>query len=479
MKYLTIVFLITSGIMLGQWIAQPLLTVPGQTYYPSVVDVNKDNYPDIIAASNPEGIWLWAGDTSFLPRWSPLDTIEMPGLRFYSTGIGDFNRDGNADMVATSYPGVYTWTGDGAPNPRWTLQSQPDQSGFYIGSQAKDLNHDNICDIVASSTGGSRKGISVWLSDGNTNPGWIRQPAPGPDTTYDYHTVTVADVNKDGHLDIVAGHQNDRLGIKVWTGNGGQGGQVIFTPQASPTTSGQYLTVAVGDVNNDGNPDIVGAQQQVNIGVWLGDGNINPHWTPANGPPASGDYWGVALGDLNGDRNLDIVASNVGSREIQAWFGNGGQGGNLVWTPAPAFSPSAGYEGVVITDVNHDNKPDVIAGNWSARGIQVWINNITTIEENRSSEPAAFTFDCRPNPFSQKIDLILRMAEENTLTIKVFDLTGRLIKVIVNKRILPGQYQFFWDGTDSEGRSVTSGTYFVRIKTRTLSLTKPVVYLGQ
>ncbi len=475
---LFVISIIFFSLSAGQWIAQPLLSLPGQNYYPVIVDINKDGYLDIVASCNPDGIWFWAGDTAFLPNWTPLDTVEMTGTYMYVPGVGDFNRDGNPDLVCTSWPGLYTWTGDGSANPQWTPQAQPDNIGFYIGCQAKDINHDTICDIVASTSGGSNKGISVWTSDGNTNPNWIRHPAPGPDTTYDYHTLILADVNKDTHLDIVAGHQNDRAGIKVWTGNGGQGGQVIFTAQESPTASGEYLNVAVGDVNNDTNPDIVGAQRGVGVDVWLGDGNQNPHWTAANGPQSTADYWGVALGDLNGDGNLDIVASNITTREIQAWFGNGGQGGNMVWTAAPPFSPSAGYEGITIIDVNRDNKPDVIAGCWSNRGVQVWINNITEVKENNQNILVDFSGSFTPNPFNQKTQLKFVLKKESNVIVKIFDALGRLVSKGMNGKLGSGTHQITWHGLDQKGQRVPNGTYFITLEIEGKRITKPVIYIG-
>lgn len=472
-----VMFVLVFTLSFAQWIPQNLLQVPGQCYFPTVADVNRDGKFDIVANANPGGVWFWAGDTAHLPNWTPLDTVEMSGKYTYCTGIGDFNRDGKADLVTTSWPGLYTWTGDGAANPSWTPQAQPDQSGFYIGCRAADINHDTVCDIVASTSGGSNKGIGVWLSNGSQNPGWIRQPAPGPDTTYDYHTLTLADVNKDGHLDIIAGHQNDYLGIKVWTGNGGQGGQVIFTAQESPTATGQYLTVAVGDLNNDNNPDIVGAQQGSGIGVWLGDGNANPHWTAANAPPVSADVWGVNVGDLNRDGNLDIIASNISAQEIQAWFGNGGQGGNLVWTPAPAFSPSGYYEGVTIADVNYDGKPDVIAGNWNSQGVQIWINDITAVGESTPQVIGDLIGSCAPNPFCRRTSLRFSLKKETLVSFKVFDRLGRLLKASSACKFGPGSHQYTWDGYDQNGQKATAGTYFLVVELNSEKITRSVVYI--
>jgi hypothetical protein len=436
--------------------------MPGQTSYPSVVDINKDTLYDIVSTCNPGGVWLWAGDGGALPVWTPLDTIVLGGVYMYKTAVGDFNQDGNPDIAATSWPGVYVWTGNGAYNPSWTARVRPITTGFFIAIDVADLNHDNISDIVAAPTGTDHLGVNVWLSDGNPSPAWIRQPAPGPDTTLRYRYLTIADVNEDGDMDIVAGHQNDQQGIKVWTGNGGTGGQVIFTPQASPALSGEYFQVAVGDVNNDSHPDIVGAHRNTGIDVWLGDGATNPNWTPVSGPSVSGNFNGVALGDLNLDGNLDIVATDLTTQTTAAWFGNGGPGGNFVWTLAPAFSPGGYYEGVNVTDVNRDSKPDVIASYVTGNRIQVWINDLTGANESKPM-PAGKIGVCTPNPFSNKTTIDLVLTNDSDVSLKIFDQIGRLIRTTDGARLNAGHHALSWDGRDSEGRFARNGIYFLMI----------------
>ncbi len=471
---LLFIVICSVNLSLAQWIPQSRLVMPGQSYYPEIADVNSDSILDIVSQCNPGGVWLWASDGGYLPNWTPLDTITMPGIYMYCAAAGDFNQDGNTDLVATSWPGMYAWTGDGAANPAWTSQARPATVGFFIGCETADFNNDGISDIAAATSGGSNLGLNVWLSDGNTSPSWIRQPAPGPDTTLDYHTLEAADVNRDGNMDIVAGHQNDNFGIKVWTGDGGSGGMVAFTAQASPASSGQYLNVAVGDVDNDSNPDIVGAHLNTGIGVWLGDGQANPSWTPATAPAVSANIWGIALGDLNQDGNLDIVASNVTSNQVQAWFGNGGQGGSMEWTLAPAFTPTAGYEGIEIIDVNRDGHPDVIAGCWSLNGVQVWINDLTGVLENERGQQFS-AGNCVPNPFAHRTRLAVQLRETANVSWKVFDQLGRLVKASESVKLASGNHTLTWNGKDRNGLRVKSGAYFLVVRVGDQVSTRSIV----
>jgi photosystem II stability/assembly factor-like uncharacterized protein len=67
-----------------------------------------------------------------------------------------------------------------------------------------------------------------------------------------------------------------------------------------------------------------------------------------------------------------------------------------------------------------------------------------------------------PNPFNSTTILRYDIRNEGTITIKVFDLFGREIRTLVDRRVLAGAYSAFWDGTNEHGESVSSGVYFVQ-----------------
>jgi hypothetical protein len=218
----------------------------------------------------------------------------------------------------------------------------------------------------------------------------------------------------------------------------------------------------VGDVNNDSHPDIVGAHRNTGIDLWIGDGAANPHWTQVLAPSVSGNILGVALGDLNLDGNLDIVATDQSTLSTLAWFGNGGPGGNFVWTPAPSFSPGGYYEGVYITDVNRDSKPDVVAGYVTGNCIQVWINDLLGANESRPAI-ADRIGACAPNPFSNKTTIDLALINDSDVSLKIFDQMGRLIRAKGGMRLGKGHHALAWDGRDSKGRLARNGIYFLMI----------------
>ncbi len=70
-----------------------------------------------------------------------------------------------------------------------------------------------------------------------------------------------------------------------------------------------------------------------------------------------------------------------------------------------------------------------------------------------------------PNPFRERTRICFRMDEvkPQTVTIKVFDALGRLVRVLLVQVTGPGQYEVVWDGRTDAGMPVPSGTYFYLI----------------
>jgi len=70
-----------------------------------------------------------------------------------------------------------------------------------------------------------------------------------------------------------------------------------------------------------------------------------------------------------------------------------------------------------------------------------------------------------PNPFygRTRISYQIPRGKDVGVTLKVYDITGKLVRVLVDTEQCPGFYTVNWDGHDRNGRTVSSGVYFVRI----------------
>jgi hypothetical protein len=67
----------------------------------------------------------------------------------------------------------------------------------------------------------------------------------------------------------------------------------------------------------------------------------------------------------------------------------------------------------------------------------------------------------RPNPFNPKTTIAYSLAGRSRVTIRVYDLAGRVVRTLVDDEREPGEYAALWDGTTDSGKHAASGVYFI------------------
>lgn len=84
-----------------------------------------------------------------------------------------------------------------------------------------------------------------------------------------------------------------------------------------------------------------------------------------------------------------------------------------------------------------------------------------------------------PNPTIGPVRLSFAIRAGETGTMRVYDLTGRLVRDILGPIEGPSSQSIVWDLKDGHGRAVPAGVYFARLETKTKTLTRQMVLLGR
>ncbi|PYR35033.1 MAG: hypothetical protein DMF93_22420, partial [Acidobacteria bacterium] len=158
--------------------------------------------------------------------------------------------------------GVRTLLGGGDGSFRAT-RTAPIFNRFRSAAVAADLNRDGKEDVVVVVPGA---GIEIWYGDGAG--GFLGALGIPLNARIALHAVRVADLNHDGYPDIV-GAGDDQITVLLNNGGGGFPAPT-YLPATDPdgNSFGTFGTIALADINSDGHADVVTDLG----GVWLGHG---------------------------------------------------------------------------------------------------------------------------------------------------------------------------------------------------------------
>jgi len=353
--------------------------------YLAVADFNGDGRPDIAVANQGS-----ANITILLAKAGggyTSSTVTVAG-GITSIVAADLNGDGKVDL-AIGNPGpssgnITYFVNDGAGNFTATPMSPVLNASpkFVI---APDMNADGYADLVWSDGSAALTRMGSTITIGGLFSGFNPMGSAGyginPSSPSAYPGtpaggfMAVGDVNNNGEVDVVVvTNKND---IVTMAGNGL--GALIASWWSALPTGTQSKFVALADVNRDGNLDAIVTCNDGNVYVMLGNGTgaftLQGTGTAFGGTSASG----VAAGDFNGDGFLDLAVTSSASNSVYILLGNGT---GTFATPA-ALVLSLGVAGtggtVVAKDVNGDGKIDLLVTDKTNGQVYVFLNNLPSI----------------------------------------------------------------------------------------------------
>jgi hypothetical protein len=340
----------------------------------AIGDLNGDGKADIAVASLTTDRLGVRFNTTTPGSSSPtfgarVDLITATQPR--GVAMADLNRDGRLDLAVTNFGtdnvSVFlntTPVGDGTP-------SFSTKTDFGVGDGpgsivARDFNGDSLIDlVVGNQTAGTISVLPNATAANASTPSFqLHVPYAAGTLVVD---LAAGDFNLDGLPDVATVHQT-ATDVGLLLNNSILGAGIIFSAPTSVAIGSAPRGLAVADFNGDGRPDLAVSRTNAdNAAVRLNTtapGGTTPSFAAAVTFGVGDEPYGVAAGDINGDGKPDLVVANQTGASLSTLINT---------TPPGAASPTfaakvdmssgAGSQGVAIADLNGDGRHDVAVAN--------------------------------------------------------------------------------------------------------------------
>lgn len=368
---LSLGFLSGDSVVKAPHFRQISIPVDRGPHWVSVADLDRDGNPDIVVANADAGtvsILLGDGKGAFRnPPGSPFAAGHLPN----DLAFADMNGDGKLDLVIANHqaPSITVLLGDGsgrfspAPGSPFDVHSNPHPHGVV----AADFDGDAKPDVVTDSWAANQ----IEFLSGN-GKGGLRRPGRFFAVGHrPYERLRSADFNHDGHPDIVTTNLDDGT-VSILRGDG-KGG-FTTAPGAPFAAGGKPWQVFVGDINGDGNEDLVVIPYQRDlpsptqnaVTVLLGNGRGSFSAMPPLPLGECGGPDSVTAGNL-GTGRITIAVACAQSRELVLFISD--VPGHFTRYSVPA---KGGWGGIAIAKLTKDNRGEIITADSENNTITIY-----------------------------------------------------------------------------------------------------------
>jgi dipeptidyl aminopeptidase/acylaminoacyl peptidase len=245
-------------------------------------DLDGDGDTDLLATIAKDNALVWwenggqAKDGNFVLTYHVI-TEEFDQTQ--SIMAIDLDQDGAMDVLSSSMwlSQIAWWRNLGGDPIEWEMQVIEDELIWAHWAEAGDINNDGHLDVLGA--GYNSDEITVYFNDGESPFDWTRQVV---DDRFDGAlTVIPADIDDDGHLDVIGTANNSNL-ITWWRNDGGN--PIIWERQMINSGFFGAWPVAAADMDNDGDVDVVGGADKMKTILYWENTRYSPEKPKAIDP---------------------------------------------------------------------------------------------------------------------------------------------------------------------------------------------------
>jgi hypothetical protein len=295
-------------------------------------------------------------------------------------------------------------------------------------------------------------------------------------------SVAIGDLDGDGKPDLaVVNNASNTVSVFRNTATSGSIGSGSFAAKQDFTTGTNPGSVAIGDLDGDGKPDLVLANQSSNTVSVLRN-------TATSGSIGSGSFAAKqdfatgaapqqsAIGDIDGDGKPDLAVANDGGLNTVSVLRNTATSGSIgsgSFAVKQDFTANNPYS-LAIGDIDGDGRPDLVLANATSNTVSVLrnagqYNNALSIDYNQSTTISNH-YSISPNPFKETFTLNIALVASENIEITIADPIGKIIKKEQYHINIPNQKVEI-----SDLNTLSTGIYYVTIKDGVNILTKKII----
>lgn len=355
--------------------------------------------------------------------------MAVSGPILAAPAVGDVDGDGDREIVLLQEHFMNVLRGNATVQAFRNVTA--DGQSFTNAPTLADLNLDGDLEIMAPSDQGR---LYVLNPDGTDYPGgWPYDDPSGDRLT----SVALAQIRGSSEPELVFAVEGAATPeVHAFYQN-----KVELGGYPRATDPGWFLYgMPIVDVLDEESSDVIVDTRDMDAYAWDNYGTLLPGW-----PRGVGARCNVspASGDIDGDGNVELVVTTYSPATLVVYDLGASvyrNGDNPTW-----WWPMYGYNALRQGCLSCDD--DAVSGVADAEA---------AVEAVRLAAPW-------PNPATGSVSVSFRLARESTTRLDVFDTQGRRIRQLLKSELSPGEHTLAWDRRDDRSLPVADGVYYLRL----------------